>query len=62
MRKRQKGTGRLWRRGLAGLVCAVMLVTGLFPVAASADTDNLPNGWWPYWEDYANAVESGNKD
>ena len=59
---RKRSAVRPWRRGLAGLVCAVMLAVGLFPVTASADTDNLPNGWWPYWEDYADAVASGNKD
>ena len=57
--KRPHTTG-LCRRGLAGLLCALILVLGLVP-AGAANTDNLPKGWWPYWEDYTEALASGNE-
>lgn len=49
---------RMWKRGLA-LVCVLALCLGIFPVTAMAA--DLPDGWWPYWSAYENAVSGGDK-
>ncbi len=48
---------------ILSLACTLLLALSCLPGAAlAADTNQLPNGWWPVWEPYENALNSGNAE